>query len=202
MVTAIITVVGFLLGVVNSVTASIFNSTSGKAIKERLTKLRTQINNDYTLKNKLRAAYDARNIKLMNATLNTVPGGLASKVANIEAEVRDLLQKRIDQDIDKNINDNEKKFSKVESLQMNGYDNITNAVNTAEYNNNESKLRPTNLKDNYKNQTFTYKDQYGNTKTGDTNKLLTWAYGDDKSTSITTHNTAKPSTISTIRKVF
>lgn len=177
MVTAIITVVGFLLGTVNSIAASIFNSTSGKAIQKRLTELRNQINKDQQLKERLQQAYNTKNADQIYAVLNSVPGGMASKVAKAEKAVKEAINNRAQASLDNNIRENEAKANEVDTYQMNAFDNITNAVNTAKWDKNKNKLKATTS--NYKNKEFKYKDFYGNEKVGNTDNLLKWTYSNE-----------------------
>lgn len=176
-------VAGLLIGTINTLTTTIYENTSGRAMKDRVEMLRKQINEDSDLKMRLMDAYNSKNINLFNNIISTVPGGFANEVAKLEKQVKEAIHKQKMSDIDKNISDNTSKASEIETHQITN-DNISNAINTDwwnKYNGNYEVGKVSTDPSKYN-----IKDQYGNNHIVSHKQLESWTYGHDKAQGLET----------------
>lgn len=167
-----------LLGVANSITSAIYQSTSGKAIKNKIARLQAQINEDTALRNNLMEAYNTKNADMFNNIMNSVPGSFAHQVASLTKDVKTAIHSAKMKDIDKNISDNSSRLGALNEHQIDPYNQITNAINTDWYNRNKHNLDPTKIKE--KGGKFEITDQYGNKHSVTHKDLEKWTYGYDK----------------------
>lgn len=194
---AIITaIVGMGLGIANSVTGAIYSSTSGKHIKKMINELQHQISKDQDLKNRLIDAYNAKDVASINATLQTIPGGFADRLAKAGKQLRDQVHKEKIEAIDNNITNNSSRLTALQEHQIDPYNQMTNAINTDWFDKNKHQLGATELSqtgpDNYM-----IKDQYGNTHKVTNKQMETWVYS--KPNKIETVTNSKPQGIQTLK---
>lgn len=169
-------IVAAALGLANSITGAIYSSTSGKAIKEKISQLTKIINDDMSLRNRLMDAYNSKNPMLLNNVVNTIPGGFAHQVAKLEKQIKEQVHQDKIARIDKNISDNTARQNALMNHQIDPYNQITNAINTDWYDRNKHNLSATEH-EKRENGKYTIKDQYGKDNVVSQEQLETWTYG-------------------------
>lgn len=188
------------LGVVNSVTGSIYELSLGKPMKRRIAELNELINRDTDLKNQIINAYNSKNPSLMSNIISTVPGGMANKVATLERNIKEAVHNHNQRELDESISKNSETMNKIQGKLPDMMDQISNAEKAHWWNSEGKhigKKRPNMGSDK---DTFEYRDVYGKKHTGNVAALQKWTYGDNKSNGVSKFNNDKPGIITTYNK--
>lgn len=172
-------ITGLVLGAIDAVATGLYNGITGKKIKKQVAELRNLVAKDSELKVKLENAYYNKNASLVNNIINSVPGGLANKVAVLEKTVKEQVHGDNLSSLNKSISHNQNSADKLEGISMTT-NNMVNAANQSQYDEwkREGSVKPYHVDIN--KGEFEYVDLYGNKKKGNKESLNKWVYGQDK----------------------